>query len=86
MSFKSKEVSAEGDTYKITGDFTLHGVTKPLTVDFKKGPEAKGMEGEIRTGGEARFAIKRSDFGIKFMPDALGDEVKVILSLEGIKQ
>jgi polyisoprenoid-binding protein YceI len=86
MTFKSNKVEANGDTYKVSGDFTLHGVTKPITVDFKKGAEAKGMQNEIRTGGETHFTIKRSDYGIKFMPGAVGDEVKIIVSLEGIKQ
>ena len=86
MAFKSNKVEVSGDNYKISGDFTLHGVTKPITVDFKKGAEAKGMQGEMRAGGETHFTIKRSDFGMKFMEGALGDEVKIIVSLEGIKQ
>jgi polyisoprenoid-binding protein YceI len=84
--FKSKSVEGSGDTYKATGDLTLHGVTKPLTLEIKRGPDGKGMEGEIRGGGEARFTIKRSDFGMNFMQGALGDEVTVFLSLEGVKQ
>ena len=86
MTFKSTKVEGSGDTFKVTGDFTLHGVTKPLTVEFKKGGEGKGMQGEIRGGGETRFSIKRSDFGMNFMAAALGDEVNIVLSLEGIKQ
>ena len=86
LSFKSKKVEGTGAAYKVTGDFTLHGVTKPITVEFKKGPEGKGMEGEIRGGGETRFQIKRSDYGMNFMQGALGDEVNIILSLEGVKQ
>jgi polyisoprenoid-binding protein YceI len=86
MVFKSKQVEASGDTHKVTGDLTLHGVTKPLTLTIKKGGEGKGMEGEIRGGGETRFAIKRSDFGMNFMQGPLGDDVVVFLSLEGIKE
>ena len=86
LSFKSKKVEATGDTYKITGDFTLHGVTKPITIEFKKGPEGKGMEGEVRGGGETRFTIKRSDYGMTFMQGALGDDVNIIVSVEGVKQ
>jgi polyisoprenoid-binding protein YceI len=86
MAFKSTKVQVSGNDYKITGEFTLHGVTKPITIDFKKGAEAKGMQGELRAGGETQFTVKRSDYGMKFMPDALGDEVKIIVSLEGIKQ
>jgi polyisoprenoid-binding protein YceI len=84
--FKSKTVEGDGDTYTATGDLTLHGVTKPLTLEIKRGPDGKGTEGEIRGGGKTTFTIKRSDFGMTFMPDALGDEVMVGLSLEGVKQ
>ncbi len=86
LTFKSTKVEGSGNTYKVSGDLTLHGVTKPITVEFKKGAEGKGMEGEIRGGGETRFTIKRSDFGMTFMAGALGDDVNIIVSLEGVKQ
>jgi len=86
MIFRSKKVEASGDTYNVTGELTLHGVTKPLTLEIKKDSEAKGMEGEIRGGGETHFTVKRSDYGMNFMQGPLGDEVKVVLSLEGVKQ
>ncbi len=44
------------------------------------------MEGEIRAGGEAHFTIKRSDHGMNFMQGPLGDEIDIIVSVEGIKQ
>ena len=84
--FKSKSVEGTGDTYKATGDLLLHGVTKPLTLEIKRGSDGKGPEGEIRGGGETGFAIKRSDFGMNFMQGAVGDEVKVFLSFQGVKQ
>ncbi len=84
--FKSKSVEASGDTYKVTGELLLHGVTKPLTLEMKKGTEEKGMEGEIRGGGETRFTVKRSDFGMNFMQGPLGDEVAMIVSVAGIKE
>ncbi len=86
MTFKSKKVESSGDTYNVTGEFTLHGVTKPLTLEIKKGGEGKGMEGEIRGGGETHFTIKRSDYGMKFMQGPVGDEINIVVSLEGIKQ
>jgi polyisoprenoid-binding protein YceI len=84
--FKSKSVEGSGDTYKATGDLTLHGVTKPLTVEIKRGKDGEAMGGEIRGGGETQFTIKRSDFGMDFMQGPLGDEVTVFLSLQGVKQ
>jgi polyisoprenoid-binding protein YceI len=86
ITFKSKQVEVDGGTYKISGDFTLHGVTKPLTVEFKKGGEGKGMQNEFRAGGEARITIKRSEFGMTFMIGGISDEVSIILSLEGVRQ
>ena len=95
MTFKStwitprpltKGESSGVRTYKVTGDFTLHGVTKPLTLEIKKGGEVKGMEGEIRGGGETHFTIKRSDYGINFMQERIGDEINIVVSLNGIKQ
>ena len=86
MNFKSTKVEGSGDSLKVSGDLTIHGVTKPLTVDFKKGGEGKGVFGEMRGGGETRFTIKRSDFGMNFQQRAVGDEVNITLSLEGIKK
>jgi len=86
ITFKSTKVEGSGDTLKVSGDLTIHGVTKPLTVDFKKGGEGKGVFGEMRGGGETRFTIKRSDFGMNFEQGEIGDEVNIILSLEGIKK
>ena len=86
MTFKSTKVEGSGNTLKVSGDLTIHGVTKPLTVDFKKGGEGKGVFGEMRGGGETHFTIRRSDFGMNFQQGAVGDEVNIILSLEGIKK
>src|ERR1700720_1283796 len=86
MTFKSTKVEGSGDTFKVSGDLTIHGVTKPLTVDFKKGGEGKGVFGEMRGGGETHFTIRRSDFGMNFEQGEVGDEVNIILSLEGIKK
>lgn len=88
ITFKSTKVEPGGadGAFKISGDFTLHGVTKPITVDFKKVGEGKGMKGETRAGGETHFTIKRSDYGMKFMVGPVSDEVNIILSLEGMRE
>ena len=61
-------------------------MTKPMTLEIKKGGEAKGVEGEIRGGGETHFTIKRSDYGMNFMQGPVGDEINIVVSLNGIKQ
>jgi len=86
LTFKSTKIEGSGDTYKVTGDLTIHGVTKPVTVDFKRGPDGKGQKGEVHGGGETHFTIKRSDYGMTFMQGAVGDDVNIVLSFEGVKQ
>lgn len=87
ITFKSTKVENAGDdTYNVTGNLTLRGVTKPLTIEFKKTGEGKGMKEEYRAGGETQFTIKRGDFGMTYMPNVVGEDVTLIVSLEGIKK
>jgi polyisoprenoid-binding protein YceI len=71
--------------FEVTGNFTMHGVTKPVTGRFEKTGAGKDPWNNVRAGFEGSFTIKRSDFGQKVDPKMLGDEVKVTLSIEGIK-
>lgn len=87
LSFKSTKVEAAGkDTYKVTGNLTLHGVTKLISFTFKKTGEGKDPWGGMRMGGEAIFTINRNDYGITYMPGGLGDNVTIMLSFEGVKK
>jgi polyisoprenoid-binding protein YceI len=87
ISFKSKSFSkVSEDMYEVTGDLALHGVTRPLTVKVQRTGSGKDPWGGFRIGLETTFTIKRSDFGMNFMMEGVGDEVRVILSIEGIRQ
>jgi polyisoprenoid-binding protein YceI len=85
VTFKSTggEKTGEG-TWDVTGDFTMHGVTRPITAAV----ELTGVAGnpvQKKAGFEANFTIKRSDFGMEWgvRNKALGDEVRMIVGLEG---
>ncbi len=88
MSFKSKKVTRTGeDTADVTGDFTLHGVTKEVTLKAKFLGKGKGMTGGLQTGWEAKTTIKRSDYGLTWNKvvegvSAVGDEVQIDLQIE----
>jgi len=71
---------------QVTGDFTLNGVTKTLTVPVTFIGAGKGPQGESRIGGEARFTILRSDYGIKTFLPAITDEVELTIAIEGVLQ
>jgi polyisoprenoid-binding protein YceI len=84
--FKSKSLRKTGDdAYEATGDFTLHGVTKTITVPFKHTGSGKDPWGGTRVGGEAVIAIKRSEYGVSGLPGGIGDEVTLTVSLEAVK-
>lgn len=85
ITFKSTSVKKMGDaSFDVTGDLELHGVTKSVTAKVTK-TGAGTARGRQIAGVEAELNIKRSDFGMTYGLDSLGDEVYIIVSLEGAK-
>lgn len=83
ITFRSSTLEKQGDEWKLKGELTLHGVTKQIEADFEWVGIGE-MRGQKKGGFEAKFKFKRSEFGMtKFQDGALGDVVKVIVSLEG---
>ncbi|MBZ0218775.1 MAG: YceI family protein, partial [Fimbriimonadaceae bacterium] len=86
ITFKSTKVERTGDnTAKLTGDVTLHGITKPVTFDVVlRNAAPHPFQSEFfRTGWSATATIKRSDFGMKFGLPLIGDEVQLNIEVEG---
>jgi polyisoprenoid-binding protein YceI len=86
IKFESEKVEKTDTGFKLTGNLTLHGVTKPLVVDLVATGTGKGMDGGEVAGFSATFTIKRSDFGMTAGAPAVSDEVKLMVSLEAAKQ
>ena len=88
-TFTSTNVAKSANGLTLAGTLTLHGVTKPvvLMADGPRGP-APGMDHKPHAGFSATTTIKRSDFGIggKFPGAMVGDEVKLNIELEVVKQ
>lgn len=91
ITFASTKVELTGaNTARITGNLTLHGVTKPIALDaaFNGGYAGHPMDPHARIGFSAKGTFKRSDFGISYGIPAPGttmgvsDEVEVILETE----
>ena len=84
ITFKSKTMAKKGDDFEVAGDLTMHGVTKPLTVVVKPTGTSNDQRMGPKSGFETEFTVKRSDFGMNYGIEkkALGDEVKVTLSIE----
>jgi len=93
INFKSTAVSKESsDEFKITGELTVHGVTKPVTLDVEFGGIQKDPWGNIKSGFSVTGKINRKDFGLTWNAALetggvmLGEEVKLALELQFVKQ
>ncbi|MCG3138542.1 MAG: Protein YceI [Phycisphaerae bacterium] len=87
IEFKSDKVTPKGkDQFEVAGTLTFMGVSKPLTVTMDHTGYGADPWGGYRRGFETTFTIKRSDWGMNKMLEGIGDEVRLIVSLEGIRQ
>jgi polyisoprenoid-binding protein YceI len=86
IRFQSKKTTRKANgQFVVEGELTLHGVTTPITVEIEPTGTGKGMLGEVRAGLETVFNIRRTDFGMNKMVGPVADEVRLMVSLEGIK-
>lgn len=90
ITLKSTKITSAGaDTYHVNADLTMLGKTRPIDLKITKvGEGDRGPQLGHRAGIEATFTIKRSDFGMTYGTDngALGDEVTIMVGLEGAQQ
>lgn len=66
ITFVSTAVESDGEVWNITGDLTIKGIAKPVTVPFELTGSAKDPYGNIRVGFEGATTINRSDWGLSF--------------------
>ena len=87
MTFKSTGVKFAGDNpAEIAGNLTLLGVTKPVTLKVERWVcKDNPMSKKPMCGGNASASLKRTDFGMKYAVPAIGDEVRLWISVEGYK-
>jgi polyisoprenoid-binding protein YceI len=90
MTFKSTSIKkVSKDKYKLAGNLTLHGITKPVTMDLWYRGTAENPLNKITSSGfQLTGSLKRSDFGIgpKYPPPMIGDKVSIKADGEFIKK
>jgi polyisoprenoid-binding protein YceI len=91
MTFKSSRVEVDGADYKLHGDLTLHGVTKPLVLAVEFLGEAKDPWGNAKAGFSAQGSLSRKDFDLHWNQALetggvlVGDKVEISIDLEVLK-
>ena len=92
ITFKSKRVEKKGEEFVLVGDFTMHGVTKELSLPVKLSGPVKDPWGNSRIGLETRAKLSRKDYGMTYNKAleagglVVGDEVEIEINAEAVKE
>ena len=92
ITFKSAKITKTGDkTGKVTGDLTMHGVTKSVTLDVTFNKKGKRPSGEDHYGFSATGSLNRVDWGITAFssqspPAVVGEVIEMVIAAEFVRQ
>jgi len=93
MTFRSTRIERVRDgEYRVTGDLTMHGVTRPVALDVEFAGSAKDPWGGVRAGFSARASLDRKDFGLTYNQlletggVLVGERVDLDIEVEAVKQ
>jgi polyisoprenoid-binding protein YceI len=90
--FQGERVEKQGEGFALIGKFTMHGVTKEITIPFTLTGPVKDPWGQTRIGMEAHLTLNRQDYGVNWNKTLdnggvlVGDEVKIEINSEAVKQ
>jgi polyisoprenoid-binding protein YceI len=93
IGFRGAALSGNGESWKLKGDLTIHGVTREITLDVDgPTPETKDPWGNLRIGATATGKLSRKDFGLTWNAALeaggvlVGDDIKLTIEVEAIRQ
>lgn len=86
ITFQSTGIAANGRKLNVTGNLTMHGVTKQIVLPLTYLGAGKGPYGKERIGFYSSFKVKRSEFGIKAFIPNVSDDISLTISFEGLKK
>ena len=91
ITFESTSVAFDGETWEITGDLSIKGVTKSVTIPFEQTGSAQDPWGQTRVGFEGATTIVRSDWGLNFNAALetggvlISDKIKLEFDVSAVK-
>ena len=85
-TFKSTSYDGDASAGKLDGILTLHGVSKPITIDIEFIGEGDDPWGGYRAGFEGNVTLRRSDFGMMYDLGPRSDEMELDLYIEGVRK
>lgn len=89
IKFASKDIRASGEgEYEVTGELSLHGKKKEVEATIEQvgaGPSPMD-DSKFLAGFHGQFTIQRSDFGIDFMSDGIGDDLRITFDVLGVRE
>ena len=85
-TFESTKYNGDASGGQVEGILTLHGVSKPITIDVKFIGEGDDPWGGYRAGFEGSVTLRRSDFGMTYDLGPKSDEMELDLYIEGIRK
>jgi polyisoprenoid-binding protein YceI len=92
LTFASTAIAADGDDWKITGDLTIKGITKPVVLDTEVGGFGPDAYGGYRAGFSAKTSISRKEFGVDIEVPldgggvVVGDKIDITIEIEAVYQ
>jgi polyisoprenoid-binding protein YceI len=86
ITFSSTEVKAIEGGYAVTGQFTMHGTTKTISLVLRGGKTVEFPKGVQRTGYTTELTLRRTDYGMDRLTTGLGTDIGIVVSLEGVKK
>ena len=92
LTFRGTRIDGDAQAFQLTGDLTIHGVTRPITLDVTHEGRGKDPWGGERVGYSATGKLRRGDYGLTWNAALetggflVGDEVKISLDIELVRQ
>jgi polyisoprenoid-binding protein YceI len=91
LTFTSTRIERDGEHYRVTGDLTIRGVSRPVVLDAEFGGQVTDMQGNTRAGFSAKTSIDRKDYGLVWNMVleaggiAVADKIEITLEVEAVK-